>query len=242
MCSQTTTAPLPELYQMSGQYESYDSLEMAPGNDAQAKRLTDLFSTARFGRTWKRAQVIVRKNDEAADFYYLAEGVIAVSGTAKKVLSPLIGNSVDFLPLSVVGEKGFDTLDDTIRPAKLAAKLFVLRPLVHIELGPNAGAYYYDSYTYIHDYALEPRDVEGQHLFHVIGDTYLLISNDVRSLIKKAKLKGVYIDEPVDWSPSTTAATATPKVATKPRKQVAAPKAFDFEKLAGRPRITNSVW
>jgi hypothetical protein len=129
----------------------WDGLVYAREKDEE-KYTDQLYKVKPLARNWRALRVKLHRRKWRCDLIQLYPHW-AVNERARAALTPLLGKTVEFLPL---------------RCAKLPG-LWVLHPLRHIDLA--AGAVHNGkaghNMTVIHRYAFEAEDLKGKHLFGV---------------------------------------------------------------------------
>jgi len=145
------------IYRIDGGYDElynslpWDLLNYSNDSDFETYRYP-LDKAEPLAQTWTPPRVSLRKRKWRCDLISLYPHW-AVNEKARAALWPLLHDAVEFLPLDGV---------------KLP-QLWVMHPLIHIDLAPNAdhNGRPGDNITTIHRFTFEVKDLRGQHLFGV---------------------------------------------------------------------------
>jgi hypothetical protein len=170
----------------------FDVLNFASA--AEERRCGTLLDQAQpLAAQWKPPRMKLRKRKWRCDILRL--GVLqcwALTGRAKEILEPLLGKSVELLPLKCAD-----------------LECWVMHPLRHIELAAEAihngrGG---SNITEIEKYAFRPQDLAGLHLFGVLnspgsaarkaGLSYQCnyVSSEFKQLVDQHDLQGAALEE-----------------------------------------------
>jgi hypothetical protein len=192
------------IYEMdSGWDEYYNSLPWDHLNYVSERegeiRGYQLDTARPLARTWKVPRVKLRRRRWRCDLIKLHPHWV-VNENAHPALTPLLGKTVEFLPL---------------RCAELST-IWVMHPLRHLDLAPEAvhDAEKGDNMTRIGQYAFQADDLRGAHLFgvkqvpgsparkggHCYGANY--ISEEFRRCVRTHGLQGVTFKKVFSYLPS----------------------------------------
>ncbi|MFO1096306.1 MAG: hypothetical protein U0992_23830, partial [Planctomycetaceae bacterium] len=235
------SAPRARLRKVLKDSESHE-LRWATEADSDARRVTDWFFVGSVADSWNPAPVVLKRGDRDSDFVFMEYYGPAVTAKARELLAPVLGDSVEFLPLKVVAEGSTGRPEPDI-PVKEGQTYYLVHPLVRPAFAPNAQWLNFGKYASVSQYAFEPAEVSGQIWLRAPGDTCILISEEFHEFLRENKLTGLYIwPDPVFWLDAGPPPAPPPKKKKTAAKSVPAPKAPDFDALAGKRRVTKSVW
>jgi hypothetical protein len=161
--------------------------------DGDDENIDVLDCEMRLGTIWRSPQIRLEKRERSPDIYVFHLHY-AVSERAKDLLLPLVQDAAEFLPLST----------------ESAVPLFVLHPLLRVDLGEDAVVTMNSvsgNIVVIQKYSFNPRELEeAMPIFQArqaVGSAArdaggpcsgVLVSEDFCTLVEKNELRGVVFD------------------------------------------------
>jgi hypothetical protein len=195
-------APL-GIYKMDGGWDEFgnslkwDLLDYV--DERSYFRNNPLKLTKPLAHSWKPPRVTMRKRDWRCDLIDLFLHS-AVNEKARAALEPLLGKSVEFLPLR----------------CNEVSRFWVMHPLRYVDLGPRAvhNGQFGDNMTSIRKYDFNIDDLEGKHLFGIkqtpgshsrgagicFGNNY--VSEEFRRVVIEYDLQGVVFEKVFSYRPA----------------------------------------
>lgn len=240
----------PTLYELQPGYEEFDTLSFVVSYSRKGEPIYPLSANAFqncFDRTpllesWKPPPVIIERDEQRTDIYEI-ESCFAVNEKARQALSRLIGTHVEFLPVDVVGERHVDADDECHTALAKPPKLYLLNPLIEVELGKGSISEKM-AYRHVTKYVFNPDDLNDLPIFRAREDLCVLVSDSFRHLVRSKRLRGLDLEEELDWHASTERAKGTAATKARPSslKHIAAPALIPEDELLGARRMTNKLW
>ena len=160
--------------------------------DGDDDDLDPLDSEMRLAAIWSAPAVRVEKRHMTPDLYVF-QVYYAATEAVYNLLSPLVGDSVEFLPLAIAG----------------GVRLFVMHPLLRAEFDEKAvvNAHAGENVTVIRKYSFNPQQFEeDMHVFQVrqpLGSPArnagypcpgILVSSELKELCEKNGLRGIFFE------------------------------------------------
>lgn len=148
--------------------------------------------------TWKALPVGVDRLKKCPDLFVFWRKYFVAAESAVAVLRPLLGNSVEFLPLRIVAE--CEEMGDL--PATMLSEeyppVYLIHPLRHVGLAPGARVSYCPGTTIVTEvqrYAFHRAEIAKQHLFWLEGEWKYIVSEKFREVVEQEGLRGVKFEK-----------------------------------------------
>jgi hypothetical protein len=176
---------------------------MDPGHDAKGRSyprdslhfegpdedLDALDKRTPLARNWRPLSVTFRRGLWTSDILQVYCFATAVNERAVKALAPLVGKSVEWLPIKTNADE----------------PLFLIHPLVHLHLDANAehNGGNGRNITVIRRYSFRPADLKNVHMFQIVGPPdspagaaahamhHICVSDDFVQMVEQHGLRGM---------------------------------------------------
>lgn len=213
------------IYQLHFNFDSLVELEFAVHHDNRYKSDSKTIQSLKKIDTrrplltkWKPISV-VRNDSNKADFVMVDTNRIAVSEKARTILHSEYGDSLEFLPITVVGKIVERDDDDVLVPAKKPETFYLLNSLVTMKLGKQTKFTKYPACREYSFVVFDGQQVDSHPIFSLPFDWNTYATTEFKRFVESKKLKGLAFDRDrlLDWSPT---ATPTPTSVKKSKAQV----------------------
>lgn len=165
------------------------------------------FNPKPLAEKWSTVSVVTEKGRKA-DVYHLNLN-FAVSKKVKTALAKQLGETVEFLPVKVVGEL-YENADEEMVCKFKASKdeLFLIHPTAKIQMAVGTKSEDFPGAREYLDYAFRANDISDLLLFRppLSAPAQTLVTQAFRDIVKTKKLKGFSFQK-VDWKDSDQLAT-----------------------------------
>ena len=166
------------------------------------------FNPKAIAEKWSTVGVVVEKGCKAD--VYILDLNFAVSKKVKTALEKQLGETVEFLPVQVVGEM-YENADDEMvcKPKSSKDEIYLIHPTAKIQMAAGTKSEDYPGCREYLKYAFRADDISDLLLFRPPQSSprQTLVSQAFRDIVKAKKIKGFSFPGKVDWQESDQLAT-----------------------------------